>query len=196
MKFTPNLRFIRKPSPRVWLGATLIAVSIAGTVTVITSERQGTIIVLASHFIPAGTVITESDISRARVADGGQGIVIEAGDVVGQRTATDIGPGEIVAPRLIDSSLDSRRLVTVPVETSPSREMVAGSRIQLWSVSGADSAPPRLVAVDAVVVAVRDSGFGQGSLLDVSIVARDEMRVISAVGSDGAVVAVMGDSRA
>lgn len=196
MKFSPQFRSIRKPSPRTWLGASLVAVSIAGTVAVIGAERQGTMIVLASHFIPAGTVVTESDVAFARIVDGGQGIVREATDVIGRRTATDIGPGEIVASRLIDSSLDGRRLVTVPVTTTPSRELVSGSRVQLWTVSGTHSLPPQLVAVDAVIVAVRDSGFGQGGLLDVSIGARDEMRVISALGSDDTVVAVMGDTRA
>jgi hypothetical protein len=44
------------------------------------------------------------------------------------------------------------------------------------------------------VVALRAGGFGEGAIVDVSIVDRDEAKTIAALGSDGVILAVIGDA--
>lgn len=189
--FLMRLNF-RRARPRVWIGVVLIAVSIAGTVTVISLERQGAVVVLAQRFLPAGTVIEADDVVEARLANPPLGFEPRNPDVIGKRLSQDVGTGEILSDRVFDSTASPRRLVTIPLDVQPSRALKAGTRVQLWTVSPQESSPPVMVAVDAVVVAVRDGGFGQTGLMDVSITAREEIAVVSALGSEATLVAVMG----
>ena len=193
MKFSmPRIR-LRAPSPRIWLGLALVAVSIAGTVWVISDRTQGTGIVLAKRFIPAGTTVTTGDVIEGRAdAD----VVIPAltvEEVIGQRTAHDLADGDVLSRHDIDSTVSSRTVVAVPLGISPAESITSGIRIQLWFVPRDAMSPPRVIAHDVVVISARRGSFGEGDVLDVSISSRDQDALLIALAAEGAVVATTGD---
>lgn len=196
MKFTIPKPAFRSPTPRTWLGVAVILVSVIGTMWVISDNSQGTGIVLASRFIPAGTEITRDDVVEARIV--GEGLVAETtvDELIGKRVALDLAAGDLVAQHTLDSTSVERRVIAVPLGIAPSTTITSGMRIQLWSVAPNGSAPPMQVATDVVVVATRRGSFGDGDLLDVSIASRDETHLLAALGSDGLIVAIVGSGSA
>jgi hypothetical protein len=162
-----------------------------GTVMVIADSREGTGIVLASSFIPAGAAISRDDIVVARMVTDYPIAPLVAESVVGKHTAVDIAPGDIVATHMLDSSSELRQVVTVPVGISPATSLSSGSRVELWFV-GNGALPAVLVASDAVVVATRRGNFGEGDVVDISIADRDQNRVLGALGADGMFVFTLG----
>ncbi|MEY4397379.1 MAG: hypothetical protein RLZZ40_1135, partial [Actinomycetota bacterium] len=175
-------------------GLSLIAVSVAGTVAVITLNREGTVIIVASHFITAGTVLTDDDIEHATIRVGADIPIDAETHVLGRRVATDIAPGESITSHDIDSTVARRRVISVPLTIAPPSYLRPGDRIQLWFAPTRQGDVPVVVTSDAVVVALRAGGFGEGAIVDVSIVDRDEAKTIAALGSDGAILAVIGDA--
>lgn len=192
MKFTFPRLTVRSPSPRTWLGLALIAVSIAGTTWVVSDNADGTGIVLATRFLPAGTVLTSDDVARATLLSGIHTEGLEPSFVVGKRITTDVAPGDAIAGHQLDTTSLPRTVVAVPLGISPATTIGAGSRIELWLVPTDALQPPRLAAQDAIVVATRQGSFGEGDLVDVSISRRDEDAVLSAMGSGGIIIATNG----
>lgn len=187
----PRVRF-RSPSPRVWLGIALVSVSVAGTVWVISDRTQGTGIVLATRFIPAGSPISAEDVStgRATASTGIQALV--PSDVVGHRAAVDLAEGDIVSPHDLDSTVTRRTVVAVPLGISPAATIASGVRVQLWFVPTDATAPPTIVSNDVLVIAARRGTFGEGDVLDVSVNSRDEDSLLTALGAEGVVVVTAG----
>lgn len=192
MKFSfPRPRFATPP-PRVLLGLALIAISIAGTVWVITDNSAGTGIVLANRFIAAGDVIEADDVSAASVVGPVSVAPLEASTVVGRRAAVDIVEGSMISRHHLDSSIAMRRVLAVPVGVTPATTLKAGSRAQLWFIPDDSATPPRIAANDVIVIVARRGSFGEGDILDVSISTSEEDSLMTALGSDGTLVATEG----
>lgn len=196
MKFIIPKPALRSPTPRTWLGVAVILVSIVGTAWVISDNSQGTGIILASRFIPAGTEITRDDVVEARIVGEGFVAATNIDDLIGKRVAHDLASGDLVTLHALDSTASERRVIAVPLGIAPSTTISSGMRIQLWSVAPNGSAPPMQVASDVVVVATRRGSFGDGDLLDVSIASRDETHLLAALGSEGLIVAIVGSGSA
>ncbi|MFM6967829.1 MAG: hypothetical protein ACKOWN_02715 [Microbacteriaceae bacterium] len=187
-----NVR-LRSPRPRTWLGIALIGISIAGTVWVVADSRAGTGIVLAREFIPAGHVLVESDVESARlVSDSDYGELV-SGSEIGRRTAVDIAPGEIITARVLDATSVPRKIVSVPIEFTPSAALAAGTRIELWFI-GTAQGPAEQIARDAFVVSSRRGSFGDGTVVDLSVDARDAEHVLGSLGADGQFTMTLGDN--
>lgn len=192
-RFIPRLTF-RNPGPRVWLGLALIGVSIAGVVLTVATAREGVTIILANAYIPAGSIITESDVTTARLVAPNGDVGDSPRAVVGLRAAEDIAMGDVISRHHLDGSLSTRRILSVPLDFPPAKLIAPGDRVQIWFSPSNASSPPVLVARDAILIAVRASGFGDGDVIEISTVARDEIPLIEAMGSDGTLVAVKGGS--
>lgn len=184
---------IPTPSPRVWLGISLIAVSIAGMAYSISLERSGTEMILATQFIPAGTIVTESDVTVVRVKTNGEVVLDKPPMAVGHRASVDIAAGDAITSHSLDGTVSARRIVAVPLETPPLSVLKPGDRLQLWFTSSQLASVPLLVARDAILVSALSSGFGAGDRIEVSISARDEIHLVTALGESGTLVAVKGD---
>lgn len=191
MKITLPRIASRRPRPRTLLGIALIGISIAGTTFVISRDRQGELVYLAGQYLVAGSIITDDDVVEARMSTpfGVAGATPVA--VVGKRLAEDVGPGEVISPRVIDTFTESRRVMTVSVGLTPAATVTAGARVQLWEVP--EGGVPRMVATDATVIAIRAGAFGGENLIDISIDSRDEIAVVTAVGVGAALIAVAGN---
>jgi len=148
--------------------------------------------VLAARFIPAGTVISSDDLTEARVQADIDFASVALRELVGQRTAVDLAAGDFVSQHTLDSTSSQRRTIAVPLDIAPATTIASGSRIELWFVDAENSRPPRLAAHDAVVIAVRRGGFGEGELVDVSIDVRDEGSLLAALGANGQIIATKG----
>jgi hypothetical protein len=192
MKFTIRKSAFRSPTPRTWLGIAIILISAIGTTWVISDNSQGTGIVLASRFIPAGTEITSEDVVEARILGEGLVAATHIDELIGKRVALDVAAGDLVTRRALDSTGADRRVIAVPLGIAPSTTITSGMRIQLWSVAPNGSTPPLQVATDVVVVATRRGSFGDSDLLDVSIASRDETQLLYALGSEDLIVAIVG----
>lgn len=187
----PRLR-VRRPTPRVWLGLALIAISIGGTTVVIARNSAGTGIVLATQFIPAGSVVGLDDVAIARISADVVISEMPVEAVVGQRVATNVAAGDIITTHTLDSTMAQRRILAVPLGITSAQSAVSGSRVELWFIPTSGEAPPRQIAHDAVLIDSRTGSFGEGDIVDVSIDSRDEDRVLAALGMDGLIVTTEG----
>lgn len=191
MRFTLRRPEWKTPTPRAWLGIGLIAVSVTATAVVIADSREGTGIVLASAFIPAGALISADDVVTARLSSDIEHAGLTIDDVVGHRSAVDISPGDLVGSHMLDSTSSARRVVSIPLGITPATSLTSGSRVELWFLENTVS-PAALVAPDALVVATRHASFGDGDVVDLSIASRDQNRVLGSLGADGTFVFTFG----
>lgn len=192
MKFPFPLRRFRKPTPRTWLGLALVGVSIGGTVAVVADNAEGTGMVLATRFIPAGSTVESEDVVAVRVSAPVEVSELLVDDIVGRRLAVDVYVGDIVTEHALDSTIAPRRIIAVPLGVTSARSLSAGSRVELWFVATLGSEPPRMVAHDAILISSLEGSFGAGDLLEVSIDSRDEDAVLAAIGADGLILATEG----
>jgi hypothetical protein len=115
-------------------------------------------------------------------------------DVVGRVVALDIGAGEIITARLLETTSLSRVLVSVPLGVTPPSTIAIGATVDLWSVDEDGGAPPVTVARNASVVSIADSGFGGDSVLAVLIDPLEVNRVLAVLGSSHVIVATSGET--
>lgn len=188
MKFSFPRPRLTAPPPRVLLGLTLIAISIAGTAWVIADNSTGTGIVLANQFIAAGDVIEADHVTTASVIGSTSVTPMDASVVVGRRAAVDIVEGSMISQHQLDTTISPRRVLAVPVGVTPATTVIAGSRAQLWFIPADSTTPPRIAATDVIVIAARRGSFGEGDILDISISTSEEDSLMTALGSDGTLV--------
>ena len=156
------------------------------------ANSTGTVIVLASHTIPAGATINSDDIVEARVHGDGVIARVEASGVIGKRTAVPIAEGEQIVAHDVDFSAGDRASMSIPLGIEPAHSIASGSRVQLWFVATDNTQPPTLVAADVIVEAIRAASFGGGSTIDASIASRENNAVLAALGGKGIIVATAG----
>lgn len=185
------LMFIRRrlATSRTITGAVLVAVSIVGVVGIVRLSTPGERVIMATDFLPAGTVITDDLIEDARVSGNISSPDWPLADVIGRVVGFDIGKGEVITARLLEPTQSSRVQISVPLGVNPPTSLVSGSSVDLWSVDTEDEMPPAAVAQHAMVVAMTDSGFGGDAVITVLVDSLEVDRVLAVLGTRHVVVA-------
>ena len=167
---------------RILIGLAFMLISILGVFGVIRSATTGTTVILASRFLAAGTTITQDDIDTVQVMSEPSVPAVDPEDFVGKVIAVDIGDGEMVTPRMIEPTQDSRIALAVPLGIPPATTIVPGSIVTVWRVDEEGVLPPTAVAFNAVVTDIADTGFGADILATLLIEFDEVDRVVAATG--------------
>ncbi len=193
-------RSFRRISGRTLAGILLVIASAVGVGYTVTEARSGDSVLVAARFLAAGTVVTAQDVVTATVTAGstagirgaGAGAVEGVGEgqdvVVGRTLQVSVGEGELLTERLFgpqDSNSESLRL---DLATAPASNIVAGSRVTVWSLPTAGGPPPQQLAEGATVVAVHSDSLGTEDSIEISIDRRQVPQVLAAVASGFAVM--------
>lgn len=190
------LKFIRRrlATSRTITGAVLVAVSIVGVVGIVRLSTPGERVIMATDFLPAGTVITDDLIEDARVSGNISSPDWPLADVIGRVVGFDIGKGEVITARLLEPTQSSRVQISVPLGVNPPTSLVSGTSVDLWSVDTEDEMPPAAVAQHAMVVAMTDSGFGGDAVITVLVDSLEVDRVLAVLGTRHVVVATSSEN--
>lgn len=173
----------------------MIVASTLGVVFVVGSATPGDKIILASGFIPAGTVISADLIGEGRATNIPRDVLLSTNDVVGRVAGVDIGEGEIITGRMLDVTTESRIEMSVPLGVMPPPGVTRGASIELWSVDSEGIAPPVSVARHATVLSIDNGGFGGDTILSVRVDPADVEKVIATIGSTSLILATASDVR-
>ncbi len=179
---------------RTVVGFGLIIVSIVGVFFVVRASAPGNVVIRATEFLPAGTVITSDMVSDGRVNWTPTGASTARSTVVGRVVGTDIAEGDIVTTRALEERETDRVEVSVPLGVTPPSSMKRGSAITLWSIDKDGVAPPVSVGRNVTVVSVTESGFGGDTVATVRVPALDIDRVLAVLGTSHLLVATSGDA--
>lgn len=177
---------------RTVVGLVLIAVSIVGVFVVVRVSAPGDVIIVASKFLPAGSVITASDIMPSRISNRSSDAVVAEGDVIGRRIGVDLGDGDIVTGRVLEPTTLSRVEVAVPLGVEPPSTINDGTEVDVWAIDSEGVSPPIAVARNAPVVSLVASGFGGDTIMTVLVSAIEVDAVLASLGSSRVLVATSG----
>ncbi|MFD8078230.1 SAF domain-containing protein [Streptomyces sp. NPDC059718] len=193
-------RMVRQRRRRPGLIALSVALIAAGGLSgavLYSSSGHRTAVVVVARDVPVGTRITEADLATASIAlDPAVRSVnaSRAGGLVGQRAATDLKAGSLLAPsQVTDQSLlgPGEQLVGVSVKPSqlPATPLVPGEKVLIVSTPDPNGAPSRTatngngptaengvepVTLSAKVVAVGRPATATGAVVvDVAVPATD-----------------------
>jgi hypothetical protein len=191
--FTSLIRRITMSSRSI-IGLVLIVSSIVGVVLVVRLASPGDRIILASGFIPAGTVITTESIREGRATDVPAGLLLKAEDILGRVVGVDVGEGEFISARMLEVAAQSSSQVSVPLGIEPPTTVARGTTVELWSVDAEGIQPPVSIARHAIVMSLSESGFGGDTVLTVRISPAEVALVLATIGSNQVVMATASDS--
>ena len=191
--FTSLVRRITMSSRSI-IGLVLIVSSIVGVVLVVRLASPGDRIILASGFIPAGTVITTESIREGRATDVPAGLLLKAEDILGRVVGVDVGDGEFISARMLEVAAQSSAQVSVPLGIAPPTSVERGTTVELWSVDAEGIHPPVSIARQAIVMSLSESGFGGDTVLTVRISPAEVALVLATIGSNQVVMATASDS--
>jgi hypothetical protein len=181
-------------SSRSIIGLVLIVSSIVGVVLVLRLAAPGDRIILASGFLPAGTVITTESIREGRATDVPAGLLLKAEDILGRVVGVDVGDGEFISARMLEVAAQSSAQVSVPLGIAPPTSVERGTTVELWSVDAEGIQPPVSIARHAIVMSLSESGFGGDTVLTVRISPAEVALVLATIGSNQVVMATASDS--
>ena len=191
--FTSLVRRITMSSRSI-IGLVLIVSSIVGVVLVLRLAAPGDRIILASGFLPAGTVITTESIREGRATDVPAGLLLKAEDILGRVVGVDVGDGEFISARMLEVAAQSSAQVSVPLGIAPPTSVERGTTVELWSVDAEGIQPPVSIARHAIVMSLSESGFGGDTVLTVRISPAEVALVLATIGSNQVVMATASDS--
>jgi hypothetical protein len=159
-------------------------------------------VVAARASIERGAVITDSDLTVARVAVDPSVTVVPAaqlGTLVGKRAASDVAAGTLLSPAQVTEALPpstGESVVGVALTTGqlPAEPLRPGDRVRLVQTPLAQGeVPATQITVDAVVRSVTPASDGQTTVVDL-LVPSTRAAEVAARAATGRVAVVL-DSR-
>jgi SAF domain len=185
----PTLRrSLRRVNGRTLLGILLVTASAVGVGYTVTEARSGDTVIVASRFLASGSVVTEGDVSTALVSTGATAGITRADIAIGRTLQVSIGEGELLTERLFEPQDSMTESLRLDLATAPASDVVAGSRVTVWSLPAAGGPPPQQLAENATVVAVHNTSLGTEDSIEISIDRRQVPQVLAAVASGFAVM--------
>lgn len=185
----PTLRrSIRRVSGRTLLGILMVTASAIGVGYAVTEAQSGDSVLVASRFLATGTVVTEADVTTALVSTGSTAGITEVDVAVGRTVQVSVGKGELLTERLFEPQDSMTESLRLDLATAPGSDIVAGSRVTVWSLPTAGGPPPQQLAENATVVAVHSTSLGTEDSIEISIDRRQVPQVLAAVASGFAVM--------
>ncbi|MFM6981507.1 MAG: SAF domain-containing protein [Microbacteriaceae bacterium] len=185
----PTLRrSFRRVSGRTLLGILMVTASAIGVGYTVTEAQSGDPVLVASRFLASGTVVTEADVTTALVSTGSTAGITEVDVVVGRTVQVSVGEGELLTERLFEPQDSMTESLRLDLATAPGSDVVAGSRVTVWSLPTAGGPPPQQLAENATVVAVHSTSLGTEDSIEISIDRRQVPQVLAAVASGFAVM--------
>lgn len=191
--FTSLIRRVTVTS-RALIGFILIVSSVVGVVLVVRSAAPGERIILASGFLPAGTVITTESIREGRATDIPGGLLLTTEEALGRVVGVDVGDGELISARMLEVVPQTTTQVSVPLGIAPPTSVARGTAVELWSTDSEGVEPPLSIARHAIVLSIVESGFGGETVLTVRIAPAEVAPVLATIGSSHIVMATASDS--
>lgn len=167
----------RRRALAVLLALTLTALALPPLLgAVLPPSARGATVVLAAEDLPAGTELSDAELTTAVVAEDlvPPGAAVEDAALEGRRLAVDVPAGSPVLPTMLhgDDELSlapSEALMVVPAPAELTEHLTAGSPVELLA---ATPELPRPRAVRARVVAV-SAPAGDGALVTDTTTGRD-----------------------
>jgi hypothetical protein len=166
----------------------MVTASAIGVGYTVTEAQSGDPVLVASRFLASGTVVTEADVTTALVSMGSTAGITEVDVVVGRTVQVSVGEGELLAERLFEPQDSMTESLRLDLATAPGSDVVAGSRVTVWSLPTAGGPPPQQLAENATVVAVHSTSLGTEDSIEISIDRRQVPQVLAAVASGFAVM--------
>lgn len=189
---------LRRPGwrdPRLLVGVSIVAVSVAIGSWVVRSAAQTVgVYVAASTLVPGDALVASSlAVVQVRGVDTEQYLSVDDPLPDGAVLLRSVGRGELVPAAAVgDAAAVDVRSVAVPLGNRPADSVPVGSLVDLWftaqaASSGASAAPQTLVS--GVEVARVDASGGYGSTPGIEVlVPRDALAtVLAALAADGSV---------
>ena len=185
------LAFVRRIGrrSRTVVGLLLIASSIVGVFVVVRASAPGDAIIVATKFLPAGSVLTATDITVSRVSRRSGDAVQTEKDVIGKAIGVDLGEGDIVTSRVMEPTTESRIEIAVPLGVEPPAGVDEGSQVDLWAVDSEGVLPPITVARNAPAISFVESGFGGDTIMTLLVSSTEVDSVLGALGTSRILVA-------
>jgi hypothetical protein len=192
---SPRARRITTPSwldARLVLGLALVLGSVLAGAKIVSGASRTHPTVTARRDLAAGTILTPSDLTIARVQLPGHGsgvYVARLDDAVGKELARPVSAGELVPVGAL-AAVSARTTVTVPLAFGAAPQLRKGQRIELWLSTSSCSS--MVLLADVTVQAVHDDSSGSfstgsdGQDVVVSVAPRLADRVIEALALDEA----------
>ncbi|MDT0156802.1 hypothetical protein Q9R19_04085 [Microbacterium sp. ARD32] len=186
--FFGDLRFL--------IGLVLVVVSIAGVWLLVSSSRQTTAVLQATHTVVPGQPVTSADFQVVEVGLGPlTGTYLAPQDLEPGAVATrTLAKGELVAAAGVGDEKDSRTTTIVVSSTAIPTGVDAGSVVELWQApllkDGRTRDEPRVLVGDAVVGRVAEAdGMLSESRTDVEVVVdrSDVADVLAAITGDAVI---------
>jgi len=206
----PAAARLRRPGwrdPRLLTGIALVAASVALGSWAVSSAQTTVPVYVASHALVPGQKVTTDDLAVADVRlDGAElehYLRADADLPADPVVVRVVGDDELVPADAVGRAQDlDVRSVAVPLERTPSQDVVVGAVVDLWFTPASDGSetagPPRQLAaglpVAEVARAERGLAASGGSSVHVLVPEAKLPDVLAALGSSGAldVVAVPG----
>lgn len=194
---SPVPRRLRTPSwfdTRLLLGLVLVLVSVISGAFVVSRADSTKPVLVVSHDLAAGTVVTASDVHTARVKLGATapGYLTLSADAVGRALARPVSAGELLSRSAVRAASNTDTTVPISVRPENAPELARGQRIGVWVSTTYCQAV--LVLGDVTVQSVRDAGSGLSATSAEGVVVRVSQplaaRVFSALGIEGAVIRI------
>lgn len=182
--FFGDLRFL--------IGLILVVVSVAGVWLLISSSRQTTPVLQATHTVLPGEAVSSADFQVIEVGLAGlAGTYLAPQDLEAGSIATRTLPkGELVPRSGIGDEADSRTTTVVVSSTAIPAGLDAGSVVELWHAplleDGRTPDTPRILVADAVIARVAEAeGMLSQSRTEVEVVIdrADVADVLTAISS-------------
>lgn len=166
---SPRPRRIATPSwldVRLIVGIVLVLGSVLAGAKIVSSANKTYAAVAARRDLEAGTILTENDLTVARVQLPGHGAGVYLSRIdaaVGRQLSRPVSAGELLPGAALDS-LPARTTVTVPLGAGNAPDLHKGERIELWVSSSTCSS--LVLLPDVTVQAVRADTAGSFGAAD------------------------------
>ncbi|WP_156158961.1 SAF domain-containing protein [Demequina gelatinilytica] len=181
--------------PRLVVGVLLIAIAVAGVVSVLAAADRTVPVYAAAAELAPGTVLDESSVAIAHVRVGGGYLEAPAHAPWGSVLTRAVGEGELIpAAAVVDAGdYDSRRLAVVA--TSPvAPEIGTGAVVDVWVTPAGGGTSERVGDALTVASVSRDeAGFGLGGETVYLVVEAEQVGALLDALAHADAVAVVGE---
>lgn len=147
---------------RLWLGLSFILISIGLTHNVLSSATARSQAVVVTNEIPAGSVISQSDLEIVEVVLPTQvKAVTDYAQAVGSTATRDLFIGDVLTNSSISSKTNSNvRLVSVPIRAGHLPKLDSGQLVDIWMTPSTDGmalpGPAQLLISQASISEIPD----------------------------------------
>ncbi len=176
-----------------WL-ALPIAVALGAATALLWPQGATTAVLIASHDISSGTLVSASDFTRGKARIGDSASLYLANLPAGSFLVSRIAQGELLSrSNVAPSPLQTQLPTVLQFKDGLPFELRVGSQVDVWSTEHATGAEPTAIALDCEVANLRsESSLGQkATSVEVNCLPEFIPKLLKAKATDSSIALVL-----